>query len=73
MGCPGKWEHGPWTKTCVTPPTTRPILYLFYPRFAGDARDVGGMCGDVENDAGDAEGLIKKKDKSVMSINLTVA
>ena len=38
-------------------PSTRQLLFgLCYPRFVGDARDVGRTCGG--NDAGDVDGLV---------------
>ena len=39
----------------VNPPAT---FGFCYPRFVGDARDVGRTCGGVENDAGDVDGLV---------------
>ena len=45
----------------VNPPTS---LDLSYPRFVGEAGDVGRTCGvennaeDVGNDAGDVDGLV---------------
>ena len=41
----------------LTPLTSQLLFGFCYPRFVGNARDVGRTCGDVENDAGDVDGL----------------
>ena len=39
-------------------PSTRQLHFSFcYPQFVGDARMLVGHAGDVENDAGDVDGL----------------
>ena len=45
-------------------PVNPPATFRFcYPRFVGDAGDVGRTWGDVENDAGDVDGFLQNHPK----------